>query len=1021
MGNVDVGKSSENTNPLIYTNDLYLSNIITLHRLGSLWLRTLKTGLSPQCRFHLLGDPTMVVWSDEPQSISPAASLSGNSIQISRSSSYSGQTWHVCAYKKGELYATDSLTNGNTLSFSISNIRTSGYVYLTYTGLNLKPYCDSIYINKGESTQLEISVQSIGNNPYNASDIALSPGDSVPITVNIHNNGNTMVNRMTIQFASDNPNINIGEGQKYHFYLDAGESFQETFGFRVKTDCPTSTIHDNNGIRLYVSITDDNNNHYYNECYVNVYKPEPIVTYMYYGGVSNQTNTYELKFQIANKSFHPLVGQSCQLTTTNPNVTITQGTANLGILEHGGNSDILAFMFSTNISFSFDGMIGLQLNLVVKGQSGWTETIPINGALRPSSLSSSAITLKPDADYMDIVITSNDTTKNYDIYRKIGNDYIRVNDYPVYPYFRDNNLTPQTTYYYKLKTKTAEGVEGSTFSDVVSATTLCAKADGFPKRLLGSKKYMGGLVSWDVDRDGQQEIFGKYRNWLEDKTSVVAIRANGEDVYTDFDNYITEDIDTKLSNSQNAPSIGELLDDGVMHVAASTYSDNTSYMNYISLYSMENVANEDSPLIRWAKIGTNFNCPRSPVITDMDGDDISEVIIPAGGHIYIYNPQNDSLLTDIGRNIGHRTVAVASIIPNTTDKQIIFPVGGMMCVYNKANTSIDTLYQSAGKRLSSPVICDFDGDGVNEVIFGEWTDNSSASNTVYFKCAKYVPNANATILSLFSNSCRVGERGDCNISIGDVNNDGKPDIVSYGVSKIKVYNNDTRTITVDYSITTHYDHLNFALIADVNGDNFAEIIFPNYPLQDPINGSEYPTEIKALNFNGQIVQDFNLRIDERAGEDMMIADIDGDGFSELVIGEMCGQLSVWKTKGNPEKIEWGMVRGDAQNTGEYHKIVYPQLMQSGTVTTTNWTQDLYVTGNGVNASGTMNIADHKKVIVWENGVMNLSGATMNNAKVIVKDGGTMNLSNSSTVNLRNTKSFQVDKGGTLSITSGTIK
>ena len=69
----------------------------------------------------------------------------------------------------------------------------------------------------------------------------------------------------------------------------------------------------------------------------------------------------------------------------------------------------------------------------------------------------------------------------------------------------------------------------------------------------------------------------------------------------------------------------------------------------------------------------------------------------------------------------------------------------------------------------------------------------------------------------------------------------------------------------------------------------------------------------------------------------------------------------------------------------------------------------------------MNIADHKKVIVWEDGVMNLSGATMNNAKVIVKDGGTMSLSNSSTINLRNTKSFQVDKGGTLSITSGTIK
>ena len=69
----------------------------------------------------------------------------------------------------------------------------------------------------------------------------------------------------------------------------------------------------------------------------------------------------------------------------------------------------------------------------------------------------------------------------------------------------------------------------------------------------------------------------------------------------------------------------------------------------------------------------------------------------------------------------------------------------------------------------------------------------------------------------------------------------------------------------------------------------------------------------------------------------------------------------------------------------------------------------------------MNIADHKKIIVWDNGVMNLSGATVNNAKVIVKEGGTMNISNSSTVNLRDTKSFHVDKWGTLSIFSGKIK
>jgi len=1018
IGNVDVGYQIEIPDQFVSAIQLYKKQILSNHKAGFLWLNMLDKSMIDKKRLHLLGDPTMVIWTDEPQSISPTTSLSGNFIQISRPSSFSGQTWHVCAYKKGELYATDSLTTGNNLSFPISDIRTSGYVYLTYTGLNLRPYCDSIYINKGESSQLEISVQSIGNNPYNASDIALSPGDSVPITVNIHNNGNTMVNRMTVQFASDNPNINIGEGQKYHFYLDAGESFQETFGFRVKTDCPTSTIHDNNGIRLYFSITDDNNNHYYDECYINVYKPKPIITYLYYGGVQGLSNTYEMKVKIANSGFLPLNGQQCILTSTHPSVTITQGTANIGLLASGEQSNLLTFRFTSSLFYAIDLITNYQLNLNVKGTQGWTITLPVEGSLRPASLSASSINIKPGANYVDISV-SKDTTIKYDIYKKIGNDYVCISDYPVFQYFRDDNLTPQTSYTYKLKSVTVQGVESDNLSEAVSATTLCAKADGFPKRLIGSKRYTGGLVAGDVDQDGRMEIFAKYKNWLENKSSVVAIKADGSDLFTDLDHYISEDIDTKPSNSQGGVVLGELFDDGVQYIVSSTYSDDNTATNFVSCYSLANTTNATVPTLYWEKSGINYKCPRSPIIADMDCDDINEVVVPTINHVYVFSASG-TLIADINKNINYCAPAIASVIPNSTNKQLIFPVKGTMYAYNKSGTMLSKVYESAGivgtdtVYLTSPLVCDFDNDGVNEVIFGEWKGKKSTKTAnVEYKCAKYISGTYFSITTLFSNTCRINGRKDCNLSCGDVNCDGLPDLVSYGSSYLKIYDNATNS-SKTVSINTSDNHGHFALIADINGDNNVEIVYPDW--QD-----SHSERIRAVNCNGIIISDFQILEDERAGEDMMIADIDGDGFSELVIGELCGQMSVWKTKGNPDKIEWGMVRGDAQNTGEYHKTVYPQLMQSGTVTTTNWTQDLYVTGNGVNASGTMNIADHKKVIVWENGVMNLSGATMNNAKVIVKDGGTMNLSNSSTVNLRNTKSFQVDKGGTLFITSGTIK
>ncbi|MBO4443520.1 MAG: hypothetical protein J5814_01960 [Bacteroidaceae bacterium] len=1000
IGNVDVGWSTEHSSPLVYTQNLYDSLSISCHRLGNIWLRMLDEGCSLKCRLHLLGDPTMAVWTNEPQNITATKSIENNAIKLQFPTNYAGKV-SVCAYKKGELYDVQSVSS-SLMYIPVNTIKKSGYVYLTYTGLDYRPLVDSIYVGRGDGSRVQITVNEISDDLSGNNDGIISSGESVRVQVTMRNTGSTPVYGLWAELKCSDPNITLIDDLQILPVMNTNTSYNRTFSFRALPTCPDRNVHNGNPIYFYFEST-DNDSVYYDDFVADVYEPKIKPAEFLIKPRQGYLNQYEVTIDFANVGTVPIENPYCILTTNNPFVQMITDSINLATIYPGFLANYGAFVIETT-----DPMNETEFDLFLKDENGWTEQMQFYNGETPLFSNTTGIKLTAGATYVDFELPEREDTA-YHIYRDNGE---RLTIYPVSNHFRDNNLTPQTTYSYNITYVLLHKKE-SDFSPTFTATTLCEKLSGFPKRLLGSKIYTGGVIAWDVDRDGKQEIFAKYRNWIENKTSVVAIRANGSDLYTDLDNYITEDIDPMPANNQNGPAVGELMDDGVQYLVSSTYRDSLHHINYISCYSLDNFisGNAPSPILQWS--GDSLMCPRSPIIADMDGDDAYETIIPSYSRTIIFS-SNDTVLASIAKKVRYCAPAVASVIPNSDDKQLIFPADGTMYAYNKYGTQLAILHTTSGKKLTSPVVCDIDGDGINEVVFGEWNETDNIVNVEY-KYAKYnVLNSSFDVSYLFSNSCRVNGRKDFPISVGDVNNDGLPDLVSYGSSFLKIYNSATGYIASKYLPSSDFNS-EFTLIADVNGDNYADIIYVNY-------STNHTLRIHAVDYNGNKINDFGLLLDEKAGEDMMAADIDGDGKTELIVGELCGQMSVWKTKGNPDKIEWGMVRGDAQNTGEYHKIVHPQLKNNGTYSSpTDITRDLYVTGNSVNVSTTLDIDDHKKIIVWEDGVMNLTGATLNNAKVIVKDGGEMNMSGSSAVNLRDAKTFSVDMGGRLSVSSGSIK
>ena len=85
-------------------------------------------------------------------------------------------------------------------------------------------------------------------------------------------------------------------------------------------------------------------------------------------------------------------------------------------------------------------------------------------------------------------------------------------------------------------------------------------------------------------------------------------------------------------------------------------------------------------------------------------------------------------------------------------------------------------------------------------------------------------------------------------------------------------------------------------------------------------------------------------------------------------------------------------------------------------------KDLYITGNSVTIKdNTLTFAPHRKIVVWRNGVLNIDGATLNNARIVVKPGGKLNITNGAVINPRDdNKPFAISKGGELKISNGTI-
>jgi len=341
-------------------------------------------------------------------------------------------------------------------------------------------------------------------------------------------------------------------------------------------------------------------------------------------------------------------------------------------------------------------------------------------------------------------------------------------------------------------------------------------------------------------------------------------------------------------------------------------------------------------------------------ISDIDGDGNLEIIIldrtsfedsvnlKKGTYaIYIFDNQGNllkkilkeykpfSYVSDVTPSIGN--------LDDDEELEIIVAVSGRSSSTEESAYTIIHAFNPDGSELwskiveasifSSPAIGDINNDGKNEIIVG-------INGLKEFKIhgGVYALDNKGNILWKALDEKDIGS----SLALADFDNDGFLEIVVSVFEDYETYIlNYNGEIVNGWPQPTVWNDYSSPIVGDVNGDGKLDVLTTaggNYLCPNNCGG------VYAWNFDGSLIKGFPKVTEIDAQAAAVIGDIDNDGKVELVASsnhdgdkfrkesKHRGSIYVWDLDGNYDGslMPWPTFHHDAQRTGNYHFEPRPQ-------------------------------------------------------------------------------------------------
>lgn len=1052
IGNTDTGWSNEHVHLGQFLSELYKTSVNTTSRydlsilhqkaVENIKYNNLKLA---NCALHLFGDPEMQVWSDVPKTMDvtlmPASLTTGeNMIMVNINGLPQNETARICIQKGDELYYVDQLGNG---SHSIGVfIQTLGVVNVTVTAHNFRPVERDIQVSQNGS-EPAIAVEdliyndkgtgaSIGNG-----DGQLDAGETIELTVKLRNTGNSALNGVTASLISTSDDIEIVNANAT-FGNVAGNTVVGSvtpFVFKVNKNSGEHLRNNSSGINLNLQISVNGETKIQPLKIDNIYVPEIEIGNQEITWTSNGNTTVEageavkMNIDLMNIGRAEATGLKAVLISNNTQASCpSTQVAYPSIPFTETKTNTIAFQFQT--SSSYTGI--LNFTLQVSNKYGKTWNFPVNPLLRPAAMNVSNINTQSYSSSINVYWKPVNNSAGYNIYRSDNGEngvYKKLNKFPLTAaYYLDENLLGCTLYHYKVVAISTNG-NVSAWSAAYRAWTSYPVVSPFPRRITTGNYLSESCPNIaDVDNDGKQEIFWIYDSRWNDRTSyLMGFRPTGEELF-DIDGNVTTVSGFAKSSvmMKGQVAFGDLAGNGEQNIVVSTWDDNYGDRNAVYCYSAFDRDGDHKPDLLWEKQIT-YSMHQSPVIANLDGssDGTMEVIVKSHqtSDIFILD-HNGNELRRINPNVADKndhnySALTVADLDNDGQMEIIASYDSLgIYIWRQDGTPFTTNpFWGAGilRLASAPVVCDLNGDGKKEILFSQRQIAESHIFAISLEGDKTVAGWDGSQTIPYTVNV-VGSTLDHTLSVGDINNDGNLEVVILGHGVVKAWKHTgeplfSKPVSGLFPQENYAANVNTPVLADVDGDAIPDIVFccNNY--------------IYALHNDGSDIVGFPIVSDETFQDTPCIADIDNDGKNELVAGNK-KDLYVWKTEGIPTAIEWGVMRGNPQNTGEYSPTVCKPMLINANET---WNGESPC-GNVVLQSGrlvipngkTMALNNTSSVIVRSGTTLEVDGGNILNARVVVQKGGTIVVKNNGVVKLRNNACLEIEEGAAMDLPYGAI-
>ncbi|MFR2070820.1 MAG: C25 family cysteine peptidase [Bacteroides nordii] len=1043
IGNTDIGRSGEYTQFQRFCNELYKTSSSATKRYDLSILHTKASGSlsTGNCSLHLFGDPEMQVWTGIPQnlnvSVTPSSIQNGSAtITVTINNLPNSQTAMVCLQKGDEVYTVRTMQNG-TQSFTISP-KTTGVVDVTITSHNFRPFEMTIPVGISPTAVLHVSDltydddktgESNGNN-----DKQLDAGEKIELSVTLKNEGGAVSGVATGSLTCNSPEISLINNVASFGKINAGASqvSNTKFVFAIDKDCQGHIENGRDSIEFVLTLTDGTNS--VNEKFqIGVCAPEiemgnQKVTWTSNGNTTiDAGETVKMDIDLMNVGNAKATGLKAVLISNNAQVSCSSAQIAYPVIPFAETkTNTVAFQFQTSASYTGT----LNLTLQVSNEYGKTWNFPVNPLSRPAAINISMINSQAFSSSINVYWTSMGSKISYNIYRSDNGEngtYKKLNKFPLTAtYYLDENLPGCTMFHYKVAAVSDNGNE-SEWSIAYQTWTSYPVVSPFPRRITtGTYSSESCPNIADVDNDGKQEIFWIYDSRWNDRTSyLMGFRPTGEELF-DIDGNVTT-----VSGFAKSPimmkgqaAFGDLAGNGEQNIVVSTWDNSYMDKNAVYCYSPFDKDGDHKPDLLWEK-KIPYSMHQSPVIANLDGssDGTMEVLIKSHqtSDIFILDHNGNELRrinpnVNDGRSCNYSALTVADL-DNDGQMEIIASYDSLgIYIWRQDGTPFTTNpFWGTGilKLASAPVVCDLNGDGKKELIFSQHDVAVSHVYAVSMEGDKAVAGWNESQTIPYTDN---GYSLDHTLSVGDINNDGYLEVVILGTGMVKAWKHTGEEI-----FSTPIDGLlpqikwaanvNTPILADVDGDAIPDIVFCC---------NKY---IYALHNDGTDIVGFPIMSDEEFQDTPCVADIDNDGRNEIVAGNE-KDLYVWKTEGIPTAIEWGVKRGNPQNTGEYFPTVCKPMLINADET---WDGESPC-GNVVLQSGRLVIPSGKAmtlnntsaVIVRSGATLEVDGGNILNARMVVQKGGTVVVKNNGLIKLRNNACLEIEEGATMDLPYGGI-